>query len=264
MRLRARCRPATMLAAVGVLVLAGCGGDGGPASTASPSAPALTGTQWVLDEAGPAAQGASVTASLRFDGGQVNGSDGCNTLAGPYTVDGAALRIGPLAGTQRACVGPADAVAATVQAGLTATRRYAIADGVLTLLDASGGRLLTYRASTPGVGGAWTVTSVLYDDAIRGVLDGTTLTADFGADGRLSGNGGCNGFSGAYTAQGTSLRITALTATEMACARPPGADEQEQGYFAALRSVRTFEQVGDTLTLLDGQGRMAVTLGRDG
>ena len=80
--------------------------------------------------------------------------------------------------------------------------------------------------------GDWTVISVLYDDAIRSVVVDTDLTADFSADGTISGNTGCNSFRGDYTLEGEKLRVGPLTATKDACPTKE-ASEQEAGYLAA-------------------------------
>lgn len=46
--------------------------------------------------------GTSITASFGEDG-QVSGSAGCNDYFGPYTADGSAISIGPLAATRKLC-----------------------------------------------------------------------------------------------------------------------------------------------------------------
>lgn len=106
--------------------------------------------------------------------------------------------------------------------------------------------------------GDWDVVSVLYDDGIHSVVIGTKPTAAFGSDGTLSGSGGCNTFSGPYSADGKHVRIGPLAATQRACDGPKGANEQETGYFAALESATTVDQVGDELALLNAKGQRAV------
>ena len=242
------------LACAALLALGACG-DG-----SSQDAPAaLAGTQWELDGAGNGA----VSVYLMFgDEERVSGSDGCNDFSGPYEADGSSLRFGPLASTQRACVGTAQQVATKVSQALAGTRSYAVRSGALVLQDEDGKPLLRYSASTPGVAGRWDVVSVLYDDAIRSVVVGTTLTADFRADGKVTGSGGCNTFSGPYRADRAKLRIGPLVSTRRACSKPEGAAAQEAGYFAALESVVRIEQAAGRLTLFNAEGQMAVTLTR--
>lgn len=241
------------LACAALVALGACGDD------SASDAAALPGTQWELEDAG------AVSSFLRFgEDARVSGSDGCNDFSGPFEVDGSALRLGPLASTQRACAGAAQEVAARVSGALERVRSYETGGGRLVLQDEGGAPLLRYRASTPGVAGRWDVISVLYDDAIRSAITGTELTAAFGADGRVSGSGGCNTFSGPYRAGGARLRIGPLGSTRKACREPEGAAAQEAGYLAALQSAVRFEQVGPQLTLFNAKGQMAVTLARSG
>ncbi len=237
---------------------AGCGSDGSGSTTAA-RAPdsALVGTQWVLE-------GSAVTSWLRFAPAQVTGNDGCNQFTGAYQHSGSSLSFGPLAGTRKACPGAAGDVATRVSSALERVATYAISGTTLRLAAQSGDVLLTYRARAASVAGGWEATSVLYNDGIHSIVIGTTLTADFAAGGTVSGSGGCNTFTGPYTSDGDHVRIGPLAATQRACAGPEGANEQELGYFAALESARTIEQVGDELTLLNAKGQRAVSFTRAG
>ena len=140
-------------------------------------------------------------------------------------------------------------------------RSYQQAADTLRLKDADGKALLSYTAGTPGVEGSWNVISVLYDDAIRSVAGDAHLTADFSADGTISGNTGCNDFHGDYTLDGKRLHVGPLTAAKKACPTTE-ASKQEAGYLAALESAVQIDQAGPELRLLNAQGQMAVTLRR--
>lgn len=59
----------------------------------------------------------------------------------------------------------------------------------------------------------WTVTRIDGSAPLRG----DALTADFGADGRINGNSGCNGFSGPFIQTGSELDIGELLSTRRAC-----------------------------------------------
>ena len=144
---------------------------------------------------------------------------------------------------------------------LARVRAYEIRADTLRMEDAGGVTVLSYVAGTPGVEGDWTVISVLYDDAIRSVVVDTDLTADFSADGTISGNTGCNSFHGDYTLEGETLHVGPLTAAKNACPTTE-ASEQEAGYLAALESAVRIEQAGPELTLLNSKGQMAVMLTR--
>lgn len=87
---------------------------------------------------------------------------------------------------------------------------------------------------------------------------GTYVSAQFGADGALTGSGGCNRYRAGYTVSGGDLRITGTPAsTMMAC--EPAVMAQEQAFFAALPNVSTFAVRGDRLTLSDAAGKDLLT-----
>lgn len=88
---------------------------------------------------------APARATLRFDGGRVAGSDGCNRLMGPARIDGDRLAIGPLAGTRMACAqGQAEADA--FSAALARVQGHRVQGEMLSLTDAGGSALLRLRA----------------------------------------------------------------------------------------------------------------------
>ncbi len=108
----------------------------------------------------------------------------------------------------------------------------------------------------------WQVTS--YNNgqgAVVSPLIGTTLTAMFQGD-RISGNAGCNTFSGSYWVSGGNISISGLVTSMMACADPAGVMEQEQQYIAALQSAATFRFDGSRLELRRGDGALAVVFTR--
>ena len=75
------------------------------------------------------------------------------------------------------------------------------------------------------VAGAWRL------DMIAGapVLSGTNPNLTFAADGRVNGNGGCNGFGGDYAREGDTLTFSRMISTMMACTRPGLTSEQVMG-----------------------------------
>ena len=81
------------------------------------------------------------------------------------------------------------------------------------------------------------------------VLDGTTLTANFGEDGTLTGNSGCNDYSGPYKITSNQIGIGPLSSTRKACSDPAGIMEQEAQYLAALENAQVFIVDGNTLEL---------------
>ncbi|OGN89718.1 MAG: hypothetical protein A2Y88_05140 [Chloroflexi bacterium RBG_13_48_10] len=84
------------------------------------------------------------------------------------------------------------------------------------------------------------------------VVEGSTVTLEFGADGQLGGTGGCNGFGALYEVKNDMLIIKEIVSTLMAC-MDDGIMEQETQYFSALQSATKYEISGDHLTIFFGE-----------
>lgn len=68
------------------------------------------------------------------------------------------------------------------------------------------------------------------------------VTADF-AEGKVTGNGGCNDYFAACEFDGTTVKIGPVGATKKFCAGPAGDTETE--YFAYLAAVVRWEMMDD-------------------
>lgn len=89
-----------------------------------------------------------------------------------------------------------------------------------------------------------------------GIVQGSRVTLDFGADGRVSGNASCNSYSGSYVLTGEGMTVGRTATTMMAC--QPELMQQEMAFHAALAKVRRFELGPDgTLDLL-GDGKRLI------
>ena len=71
--------------------------------------------------------------------------------------------------------------------------------------------------------------------------------------GRVAGLGGCNRFGGTYDFDGDRLSFSPLAATRMAC--PGEIMKAEQAFFDMLAKVKGVSLTGETLVLLDGDGK---------
>ncbi len=254
----------TAVAVLTVLAAAACTTAGG--SPAEPNQP-LEGTLWELT-AYVGAHGASLPvvlplrATARFASGTLSGNGGCNDYHASYTLDGAELTIGALATTLKACPPVQMAVESGYFAALGKVASFVISGTTLQLKDAAGATLLTFAAAREATlpGTAWIVTG--YNNGkggVTSVLVGTgPLTAQFSPGGQVAGNGGCNEYSGPYTADGSKVTIGPLAATQKLCQRPAGIDEQERQYLAALQNATTFRIDGTTLELRDDSGALQV------
>jgi heat shock protein HslJ len=118
----------------------------------------LPGGVWYLEsylEAGktlvPVLPGSQVTAEFGLDG-TLSGTGGCNRYSGGYKLDGAQIKIGPLASTMMACMEPAGLMeqeGAYLKA-LEGAASYRLVEGKLELLDSAGQVSLVF-SKTPSV-----------------------------------------------------------------------------------------------------------------
>lgn len=83
---------------------------------------------------------------------------------------------------------------------------------------------------------------------------------NFGADGQLAGNVGCNSFGGEYKVSGTSIKFGPLMSTLMACMDTIG--DQESAVFAVFTNTASFALTGDMLTITSADGSMVVVLAK--
>ncbi len=73
----------------------------------------------------------------------------------------------------------------------------------------------------------------------NGAMSENLPTLSFSADGKVSGSGGCNTFSGPVTISGMAIKFGPLAATKKACSEE--ANAQEAAYLKALEQAQTFE-----------------------
>src|SRR5699024_1699961 len=90
------------------------------------------------------------------------------------------------------------------------------------------------QTSAPIEGNTWLLTGQLIAGTWAPVPDDLVVSLTL-ADGRASGNGGCNSYFGSYDLQGQDLDIGQVGSTMMACAGAAG--ETERAYFDNLEDV---------------------------
>lgn len=237
------------------------------AMTSSAEAPDLDRTAWVLASLPGQTLLADPVPTAQFEGGRVQGTDGCNRYFAPYTRTGSALQVGERGGmTMMACPPAVMKQAEAFMGALKGARSYRVAGGRLELLGADGTVLAAFAAQSRSLAGtSWRVTGFNNGrKAVVSPLAGTDLTMEFGDDGRVGGSAGCNRFNAPYTADGSKLVIERAVLTRGICAKPAGVMDQEQLFMMALQTVATMRFEGDRLELRTADGALAATLAKAG
>lgn len=264
----------TLSTASGALVFEGAvaaakGVDEGSAAADADGAASLPlyGTEWTLvsfDENMSVefdAAVTTVTANFTEDG-QINGTAGCNNYFGGFTIDGTLLTFEPMGSTMMMCEEPAMAVESSFLGALEGEALYQVNGDTLELITAGG--TLTFAGApadeaaasedAPLTGTTWGLISLDENMGVAFDPAETTVAMTFSDDGTVSGNGGCNNFSGGYTLDGTMVTFGAIASTLMACADP--ASSVEQAVFSALQGEAQAQISGNTLKLITGVGTL--------
>ena len=127
---------------------------------------------------------------------------------------------------------------------------WLIAPLFLTLQACANSAAPAPTPAAPLWGTQWTLVAVGNQE----VMPKSQATLQFPAEGRATGNGSCNRFSGAVTVNQNSIHFGSLASTKMGCLG--GAMAQENAYLSALEKAQRFEQRGDTLLIhVDGMAQ---------
>ncbi len=244
-----------------------------PAITSKPvvlktTGPELENIRWQLDQyLGDLGEMTPVlpetTVDARFSQGEIGGSAGCNRYFGRYTTgqDRRLTLASEIGSTQMACP---PAVAGQEQrylALLPLVAAWQRQDESLLLLDNEHQPILKYAAArTIGLeDSAWQATGI--NNGRGGVVSSNTtqLATALFANGKISGNAGCNHFAAAYEIKGNRIKIGRTMTTRKHCAEPDGIMVQEQQYLQALARAHTYTSKPDGLELRDENGSLQVS-----
>jgi heat shock protein HslJ/uncharacterized protein YraI len=250
---------------LGLMIMAGCQGNGvsaAPEPTATPApSSGLSGTSWNLTTLNGdlPIQGSAITLNFGADG-IASGTDGCNQYSMGFAQDGNSLTFAqPGASTMMACQADIMQQASAYMLALATTTTFSANARQLTLQD--GGQILaTFAASSQNLSGtSWHVTSYNNgQEAVVSLIVGTDITLNFGDDGSVSGNSGCNDFAAGYSASNGEISINMPASTMRFCADPPGVMEQETEFLAALTSAATYSVQGNQLQMRTADDQLAL------
>jgi heat shock protein HslJ len=136
-----------ILALIAGLILAGRV-PSNPSSDASTSASQITlnGAGWLLEDLNNQLVVPNTHVTLNFEAGKLSGTDGCNLYNGSYTTDGEKITVhDKFAGTRRACEESIMKQASAYIAMLMRVATGRVNGRQLTLFDADGNALATFR-----------------------------------------------------------------------------------------------------------------------
>lgn len=190
------------------------------------------------------------TIRLTFEGDQVSANAGCNTLSGPFRIDGATLVLRELVTTEIGCE----------EALMTQDSRIGDllgGDPVLTLEGevlalSTGSVSITFLdrevadPDRPLESTTWTLTGIISGDAVSSVPSGVVATLSI-SDGTALVAAGCNTGSAPVTIGDGTLEFGPLALTKMACEQP--AMEVEAAVASVLAGTAAFTIDADQLTI---------------
>ncbi|RKZ17552.1 hypothetical protein DRQ53_03255 [bacterium] len=254
-------------ALAGILLLAACGDttqqDSSVPAPSSDATPA-TGVVWqwaAVQGADPARVDHPTRYTIEFlDDGRYSIRADCNSGLGSWSVEDGVLDVGHAAMTRAAC-GPASLDGRFLRLIDQVTGFETQGEELYLLLESGAVRMRMVAMKKIGLAGtSWLVRACNNgSEAVVSVLAGSELTMIFGADGSVSGSGGCNNFRGSGEIEGNALHIGPLASTRRMCMQE-GVSDQESRFLAALEGVATWEIRGERAQLRDGNGALMVDL----
>ena len=102
-------------------------------------------------------------------------------------------------------------------------------------------------------GTLWHLTGYVFNGTPAQVLNGTSITLNFGDEGHIYGSAGCNQYQASCDVNGTAITTGDISTTMILC-EPPGIMTQEGSYLTLLKSAKTYSIDSNRLSLLDGKG----------
>ncbi|HEX9854122.1 MAG TPA: META domain-containing protein [Acidimicrobiia bacterium] len=198
--------------------------------------------------------------SITFNGADMNGTTGCNSFFGTFSVDGDSISLSQLGQTEIGCEEPLTLQEQQIMAVLAAADRWSVEGGILTVGASDGtGALELGRGEGPPAdagleGTRWVLDTLVDGDTASTPVAGAeaTLTIEGGEAG---GESGCNSFGGRVTVDPPTITFDEITTTEMACDQ--AVMDQEAFVYDVLGRATNFSIDGDLLTI-DAGGRALV------
>ena len=217
----------------------------------------LIGTDWNLVEWDGMTILPNAIPTIAFDENGLHGTTGCNNYFGSMTLDGTAVTIGQMGMTEMWCEGAMDQEQAYLQMLETAVS-ITLDENTLTIHTAEGDLTFQPPAQATLTDTMWVLGGIAQGDSVVHMGIDSNITAEF-KDGMISGSSGCNGYSGSYEADGSTLTLGPTLGTLMAC-EDDDITQREAEFLAALALVAQYEIERETLILMDADGNLVMTL----
>jgi heat shock protein HslJ len=193
-----------------------------------------------------------ITAEFKKAEGQVVGSAGCNGYFVEYEIDDLELTITPPIGaTMMMCFPPPIMEQEQEYLNLLETAETYLVHNDKLIISCSDNKEMVFIEEIPSIEDiSWELEAYGDVGSLKALVSGTEITAEFKkSEGRVVGNGGCNGYFVEYEIDNDELTIVPpLGATMMLCFPPPIMD-QEQEYFELLKAAETFRIHNDRLII---------------
>lgn len=192
--------------------------------------------------------------TLVVEGDEVGGTSACNLYFGTVSVDGDAVDVSGLGGTEMGCDPPVMDLEQRYLAALGAVDRAARTGDDLTL---TGPDVALDLSLDPPVqdasltGTVWRLTSLVEGETVSSVVPGGRLTFD--DDGTLAGSSGCRDLHGDYTLDGSTVSVGTLQVGAGNC--PPDLRRQHRHVVEVLEAGFTATVHGTRLTLSGRAGK---------
>ena len=241
-------------------LIAGCSGSDSESEAVSGGSDQqdLAGTSWSLSLLrGDGLLLISIVTADFDDNGSVSGIAGCNGYSASFETDRDQISITDIETTSSTCRDRLMAQETSYIETLESVITYQVLGTTLEMRDGEGRAMLVYDtlAQTKLPGSRWILTE--YDNGsgtVVPVLPGTTVSAEFGDEGLLSGSAGCNGYSASYDVASNLINIDAIVMTEIYCMEPEGLMDQETQYLSNLEQSTAYAIVGDAMGLVNDEG----------
>jgi heat shock protein HslJ len=185
---------------------------------------------------------------------------GCNHIGGELRVRRDSMTIKPGPSTLMACTGMEYESALTKLLQTVGTFRRS---GKQLSLFAGKGVVFTFQQQTPSehlTGRNFVVAGLTMNGGVHFAADAPRQTMQFHSDGTLTGNGGCNSYSGSYKIEGDQLYISRVVSTKRACAEKEKREYESYLHQHLQKSPLRIEDSPSRVTLRDSTGSTVLVL----